>query len=241
MQPLDRRSFLATLKLWTLPAALVLVCAVQQHYCVGCNFAGSQLAGADFSNGVYTGSNFARAQLSRASFRGAKLVAANFEGADLTGAAFDDAECVACNFFDAKLDHATFSGVRIVAGNFERFAASVSDADLKDLLSGCITCNFASASLAGRDLSGATIVGVDFSRADLRNSRFDGAVLCWYAVNGSQRAPACDKFAGALVGGASFSGILICADPTSESTCSVVSAQALRRDTGSPLTGAAIP
>jgi uncharacterized protein YjbI with pentapeptide repeats len=235
MQPLDRR-----MKLWTLPAALALICAVQQHFCMGCNFAGSQLAGADFGSGVYTASNFARAQLERASFRGARLVAANFQGADLTGAAFDDALCVACNFKDAKLDRATFSGVQIVAANFEGFAASVSDADLRDLLSGCMTCNFASASLAGRDLSGIAIIGVDFSKADLRNSRFDGTALCWYAVNGSQRTPACDKFGGALVAGASFSGVLICDDPAQKSTCSAVSADALRRDTGSPLTGAVV-
>jgi uncharacterized protein YjbI with pentapeptide repeats len=236
MLPLDRR-----IRLWTLPAALVLVCAVQPHFCMGCNFEGSQLAGADFGNGVYTAANFERAQLERASFRDARLVAANFQSADLTGAAFDGAQCVACNFADAKLDHATFSGVQIVAANFQGFAAAVSDADLRDLLSGCMTCNFASASLAGRDLSGIAIIGVDFSKADLRNSRFDGATLCWYVVNGSQRTATCDKFGGALVAGASFSGVLICTDPTQKTTCSPVSADALRRDTGSPLTGAAIP
>lgn len=223
--------------LWTLLVALV----VNPHFCAGCNFAGAQLAGSDFSGGVYVGSNFAGAVLERASFRGSKLVAANFQGADLRGAAFDNAECTACNFEGAKFDGATFSGARIVAANFAGFSAVVGDDQLRALLSGCYFCNFRAASLAGRDLSGASLIGIDFSQADLRNTRFDGAVLCWYVIDGAQRTPKCVTLQGARVQGASFTGALICTDPTEARTCTAVAAAALRRDTGSELSGAVLP
>lgn len=240
------------MRLWTLPWALVLVVSFgaptsaqsgkpEPHYCMGCNYAGSQLAGHDFSGGVLVGSNFAGAQLSGASFRGAKLVAANFQGADLSRVTFDAAECTACNFQATKLDGATFSGALMVAANFVGFAAAVTDAALRDLLGGCVACNFQTAAVAGRDLSGIAMIGVDLGRADLRNTRFDGSVLCWYVVNGSERGTKCDSFKDARVDGASFRGVRICRDPSDAATCLPVTAAALQRDSGSQLSGAALP
>ena len=211
------------------------------HYCMGCNFAGSQLAGRDFGGDVLVGANFAEAQLSGASFRSAKIVAANFQGADLRRVTFDGAECTACNFQGAKLDGATFSGVRIVAANFAGFAAAVTDAALRDLLGGCVTCNFQKASLAGRDLSGISIIGVDLGRADVRNTRFDGGALCWYVINGSQQSTKCVTLKDASVDGASFRSVRICRDPSDTATCAPVTAAALQRDSDSPLSGAALP
>jgi uncharacterized protein YjbI with pentapeptide repeats len=211
------------------------------HFCVGCNFAGQQLAGADFAGGVYVASNFAGANLTGASFRGAQIVAANFEGADLQGVVFDAAECTACNFERTKLDGATFAGARMTAANFVGFSAAVSDPQLRELLSRCVACGFRAASLAGRDLSGAVLAGVDFSQADLRNTRFDGATLCWYVVNVTQRTTKCASLKGARVAGATFRNVRVCADPTDASTCAAVSADALRRYSGSPLDGATLP
>lgn len=239
------------MKLWALPWVLVLLVftglparaqsGALPHYCMGCNFAGSQLAGRDFTGGVLVGSNFAGAQLSAASFRGAKIIAANFQGADLTRVVFDGAECTACNFQGAKLDGATFSGARMVAANFSGFAAAVTDAALRELLGGCAACNFQAASLAGRDLSGTLMIGVDLARADLRNTRFDGAVLCWYVVNGSRGGTKCDGLKDARVEGASFRGVRLCRDPADAATCTAVSGADLQRDSGSPLSGAALP
>lgn len=241
------------MRLWVLPVALLLAWswsfdAVAQtappgtlHYCTGCNFVGSTLSNADFSDVTYVGSTFAGAVLDHASFRGAHLVAANFQSADLRDAVFDDSDCTACNFQDAKLDGASFSGVRIVAANFEGFSSQISDDALRALLAGCVACNFKGASLAGRDLSGVTMIGADLAQADLRNARFNGAVLCWYVVNGALHTTKCITLAGARVTGASFLGVLICADPSEARSCTAVNATALRRDSGSALTGAALP
>jgi len=241
------------MRLWTLPWALVLVVffraaasaqsggSPEQHYCMGCNFAGAQLAGRDFSGSVLVGSNFGGAQLSGASFRGAKIVAANFQGADLSRVSFDAAECTACNFQAAKLDGATFSGARIVAANFAGFASALTDSALRDLLGACVVCNFQTASLAGHDLSGTSTIGVDLTRADLRNTRFDGAVLCWYVVNGPERSTKCATLKEARVDGASFRSVRICRDPSDPTTCVPVTAAALQRDSGSQLSGAALP
>jgi uncharacterized protein YjbI with pentapeptide repeats len=213
----------------------------EPHYCLGCNFAGSQLAGHDFSGDVLAGANFAGAQLSGASFRGAKIVAGNFQGADLSRVTFDGMECTACNFQGAKLDDATFSGVRMLAANFAGFAAAVTGGALRDLLGGCVSCNFQAASLASRDLSGISMIGVDLTGADLRNTRFDGAVLCWPTVNGSQRGTKCVTLKDARVEGASFRGLRLCGDPSDPAACTPVTAAALQRDSGSTLSGAALP
>jgi len=241
------------MKFWALLAAVVLAWSLRQdavaqtaspailHYCMGCNFSAATLSGGDFSGVTYVGTNFAGTLLERASFRGAHLVAANFQGADLRGAAFDDVECMACNFEGAKLDAATFAGVRMIAANFSGFSAAVSDADLRGLMGGCVACSFRSAMLAGRDLSGVTMIDVDLSQADLRNARFNGAVLCWYVVNGSQRGAKCNKLTGARVDGASFLGILICADPSEARSCTAVTAADLRRQSEATLAGATLP
>jgi len=213
----------------------------EPRYCMGCNYAGAQLAGRDFSGNTLVGANFAGAQLSGTSFRGAKIVAANFQGADLSRVIFDGSECTACNFQSAKLDGATFAGVRIVAANFAGFAGAVTDAAARDLLTGCVACNFRAASLAGRDLSGISLIGVDLTGADLRNTRFDSAVLCWPVVNGSQRASKCATLKDARVEGASFRGVRLCRDPSDAATCTPVTAAALQRDSGSALSGAALP
>lgn len=172
-------------------------------------------------------------------FAGSKLSDADFSG--VTYVVFDDSDCTACNFQDAKLDGASFSGVRIVAADFEGFSSAISDDALRGLLAGCVACNFKAASLAGRDLSGVTMIGTDFGQADLRNARFNGAVLCWYVVNGEQQTTRCVTLAGARVTGASFLGVLICADPSEARSCTAVNATALRRDSGSALAGAALP
>lgn len=207
--------------------------------CTGCNFAGAQLAGSDFTKGTYVGVNFDTANLERVSFRDAKILAANFKGADLNGAAFDGAECLACNFAGAKFDGATFTGVQMIAANFEGFAASIDTPQLRGLVSGCISCNFSGGSLAGRDFSGLTIISVDFSKADLRNSRFDGAVLCWYNANGTQRAMSCDKMAGALVDGATFRNVQVCDNPLERQGCVPVDPATLHKLSG--LTFSATP
>jgi uncharacterized protein YjbI with pentapeptide repeats len=225
------------MKLGTLLAVLA---APVLHFCMGCNLAGMPLSGADFDGSLYVATNFEGAALDRASFRGAKLVAVNFENADLRGAVFDSAECTACNFDKAKLDGATFSGSRMTAANFKGFAAAVSDAALAQLLSGCAACNFQSAALAGRDLSGVTAIGADFSAADLRHTKLDGAVLCAYTLNQTQRAIKCANLAGARVDGASFIHIRVCTDPQDASTCALIDADSLRRYSGSPLTGAIV-
>jgi uncharacterized protein YjbI with pentapeptide repeats len=235
---IPRRLSLAKFMLAILLGALT---AAPAHFCFGCNYAGAQLSGANFAGAVYVGSNFEGAVLENASFRGAKLVAANFEGADLKGAALDGAECTACNFEDAKLDGATFSGARMVAANFNGFAAAVTDAGLRDLLSNCLACNFSKASLARRDLSNLTIIGVDFTQADLRHTKFDGSTLCYYEVVAAQRTTICDKLKGAQVAGASFSGVRVCDDPTQVQTCVPVDAASLRRYGGSTLDGAILP
>ena len=227
-------------------AVLVLFCglgagAPTLRFCMECNFGGAQLAGSDFSGANYVGANFAGAQLTRASFRGARLVAANFAGADLRDVAFDASECTACNFQDARLDGATFTGTRMTAANFARFDAAVNDDQLRELLARCAACNFQSARLAGRNLAGGSLIGVDFSKADLRGTQFDGAAICWYLMNGAQRETKCDNLSGAQVGGASFARVRICADPSDAQTCGAVSADTLRKSSGSPLSGATLP
>jgi uncharacterized protein YjbI with pentapeptide repeats len=209
--------------------------------CSGCNFAGAQLAGSDLTNAVYVAANFEGANLERVSFRNAKIIAGNFKDADLRGAAFDGAECLACNFEGAKFDGATFTGARMVAANFKGFAASVDSQQLRALLSGCITCNFSGASLAGRDFSGLTLISVDLSQADLRNTKFDGAVLCWYSVNGAQRTLTCDKMADAIVEGASFRNVQLCENPLERQGCAPVDTETLRKQTGLPLSGTPPP
>ena len=231
-----------------LPAAvLAFVCAAgvaaaaNPRFCFSCNFAGEHLAGSDFSDVLYVGSNFAGASLRGASFRQAKLVAANFQGADLAQADFDDSECTACNFDGAKLDGATFTSTRMVAANFARFSAQIADEALRALLSGCYACNFRGASLAGRDLSGVPLMGVDLSQADLSNTKFNGAVLCWYVLNGGARNTKCATMQGARVAGASFAAVLVCDDPLEARSCAAVSADELRRESGSALQGATLP
>lgn len=200
--------------------------------CTGCNFANAQLSGSDFTRATYIGVNFDTASLAHVSFRDAKILAANFKGADLSGAAFNGAECLACNFAGAKLDGATFIGVQMIAANFERFAASVDTPQLRGLISSCISCNFSGGTLAGKDFSGLTIISVDFSKADLRNSRFDNAVLCWYNVNGTQRAMSCDKMAGALVDGTTFNNVQVCDNPLERQGCAPVDPETLRKLSG---------
>lgn len=211
------------------------------QFCMGCNFAGLQLAGSNFAAVEYIGTNFAGAVLRNASFRRATLVAANFQGADLQGAAFDAAECTACNFDGAKLDQATFSGVRMTAANFSGFASNVENAQLGELLKQCFACNFGKSSLAGRDLSGLPLVGVDFSQADLRGTKFNDAILCSYVINGTQRSIKCDTMKGALVDGANFENVQICSDASDRQTCAPIDAKSLQRYTGSLLNGAALP
>jgi uncharacterized protein YjbI with pentapeptide repeats len=211
------------------------------RFCFGCNFAGTQFASTDFSDVVYVGSNFAGAPLHGASFRGAKLVAANFQGADLSASDFDDSECTACNFEGAKLDGASFDSARLVAANFVGFSGKVTDETLRGLLSECYACSFRGASFRGRDLSGLSMIGVDLSGADLRDAKLNGAVLCWYAIDGNVRKTQCAKMKGAQAAGASFAGVLVCVDPVEAQSCTAVTADELRRDSGSVLEGATLP
>lgn len=205
---------------------------------MGCNFAGADLHGASFTNAIYIGNNFAGANLQQASFRGAKLVAANFENADLRSVAFDGADCTACNFVGAKLDAATFAGVRMTAANFEGFAATVDDAELRELLARCFSCNFAKGRLSRRDLSGSTLVGVDFSGADLRGTNFTGAILCWNNIAGSHHDIKCATMRDAQVADAKFVDIRLCDDPIDRLSCAAIDADSLRRYSGSALSGA---
>lgn len=210
------------------------------RFCMECNFSGRPLANSDFSRSVLIGSNFAGAVLTWSSFRGAKLVAANFEGADLRDAAFDGADCTACNFHGSRLDEATFAGARMTAANFSGLHAAIADAALRQLLARCAACNFQTAELTGRDLSGGSLIGVDFSKADLRRTRFDGAALCWYSLDGTQRTIRCDTLQGAQVKAASFRSVRLCGDPSDPHTCTVVAPSVLQRQSGSSLEGATL-
>ncbi len=210
-------------------------------FCSGCNFSGAKLPGSNFDNGTYIGVNFAGADLHRSSFRAARLLAANFENANLQGVAFDGAQCTACNFSGTQLSGSTFLKVIVVAANFKDFAAKVADDQLRSLLSGCVSCDFSGANLAGRNLSGATLLSVDLSRADLRGTRFDGAVVCWKTVQESQSETHCDPMAGARTAGTIFTGVVLCDDPVDRAGCNPVSAKTLTEKVGSPLQGAVLP
>ena len=203
-----------------------------QKFCMGCDYKAQSLKGADFSGGVYFGANFEGADLTGASFRSSRIVAGNFGKATLNAVAFDGADCLACNFSNAKLDGATFTQVRLAAANFSGFAAHVDNVQLRNLLSGCIVCNFQKSNLTGYDLAGIPLVSVDFGHADLRQVRFDGAIMCWYEEKGSKRAMACDTLGGAQIEGASFAGIRVCEDPLTATTCTVVADADFRRSAG---------
>ncbi len=129
----------------------------------------------------------------------------------------------------------------MVAANFAGFSSKLSDDALRALLSTCYSCNFRGADLEGRDLSGVSMIGVDLSQADLRRAKFNGAVLCWYVVDGAQRSTKCVTMKGAHVEGASFPGVLVCEDPVQAQACTAVTAAELRRDSGSQLEGATLP
>jgi uncharacterized protein YjbI with pentapeptide repeats len=215
--------------------------AAVPKFCTGCNFAGASLAAADFSNAIYVGSNFAHADLRRASFHGAKLVAANFEGADLRGASLDSSQCTACNFEGAKLDGASFSGTRMTVVNFDGFSSVLATPQLRALLGGCTVCNFHAGRLAGRDLSGLRLIAVDFSGADLRDSTFEGAALCWYDTQGKRRIEKCDKLRGAAVRDTNFRNVQLCDKAMERRDCIGVAAQTLQRYSESQLEGAILP
>lgn len=203
-----------------------------EKFCLGCDYKAQNLHGADLSGGIYFGSNFEGADLSHASFRSARIIAANFEKANLSAAAFDGADCLACNFSGAKLDGATFTQVRLAAANFSGFNAHMDNAQLRNLLAGCVVCDFKKSTLTGYDLAQVPLISVDFNHADLRQVRFDGAVMCWYNGREPKRAIACDKLAGAQIEGASFAGIRVCEDPLDAKTCTVVADADFRRDAG---------
>jgi uncharacterized protein YjbI with pentapeptide repeats len=217
--------------------AIVLMCTLSsagavQKFCMGCDYKAQSLKGADFSGGVYFGSNFASADLTGASFRSSRIIAANFDKANLSAAAFDGADCLACNFSNAKLDGATFAQVRLAAANFSGFAAHMDNAQLRNLLSGCVVCNFEKANLTGYDLAGVALVNLDLDQADLRQVRFDGAIMCWYEGGAEKHAMSCDKLGGAQIEGASFVGIRVCEDPLTATTCTVVADADFRRYAG---------
>jgi uncharacterized protein YjbI with pentapeptide repeats len=199
---------------------------------MGCDYKAQTLKGADFAGGVYFGANFEGADLTGASFRSARIIAANFGKANLSAAAFDGADCLACNFSNAKLDGATFTQVRLAAANFSGFAAHMDNAQLRNLLAGCVVCNFKKGTFTGYDLAAVPLVNVDFDRADLRQVRFDGAIMCWYEGGAGKRAMACDKLGGAQIEGASFAGIRVCEDPLEATSCTVVSDADFRRYAG---------
>ncbi len=106
------------------------------------------------------------------------------------------------------------------------------NAQLRNLLAGCTVCNFSKARLTGYDLAQLTIVDVDFGHADLRQVRFDGAIMCWYSYAATKRAMSCDTLSGAQVAGASFAAIRICEDPLDARTCTVVADGDFRRRAG---------
>jgi len=203
-----------------------------QKFCMGCDYKAQSLKGADFAGGVYFGSNFEGADLTGASFRSARIIAANFAKANLSAAAFDGVDCLACNFSGAKLDGSTFMQVRMAAANFSGFAAHMDNVQLRNLLAGCVVCDFKKGTLTGYDLAAVPLVNVDFGHADLRQVRFDGAIMCWYEGTGTKRALSCDKLGGAQIEGASFVGIRVCEDPLEATTCTVVSDGDFHRSAG---------
>ena len=160
------------------------------------------------------------------------MIAANFAKANLSAAAFDGADCLACNFSDAKLDGATFFQVRMAAANFSGFASRLDNGQIRNLLAGCIVCNFSKGKFIGYDLADLPILNIDFGHADLRQVRFDGAIMCWYDGMGAKRAMSCDKLGGAQIDGASFASIKVCDDPLDAPTCTVVPDADFRRSAG---------
>lgn len=232
----------------TLACTILLVGAWTQcgdarvpNFCSGCDFSKATLSHANFDGAAYIGINFDATDLHDASFRGARLVGINFNKADLEGAAFHGAQCTACNFSGANLSGATFSKALMVATNFKGFAGTLADKELRSLLSGCVSCDFSGADLAGRDLSQTTPISVDFSRANLTNTLFDGAVLCWETFAQSGRQMRCDPMANAQTSGASFAAVVACDDPLERTGCTQVDATTLRQKVGSPLQGAVLP
>lgn len=203
-----------------------------QKFCMGCNYKAQSLKGADFSGGVYFGANFDAADLTGASFRSARIIAGNFSKANLSASAFDGADCLACNFSNARLDGATFVQVRMAAANFSGFSAHVNDEQLRNLLAGCVVCDFKKSDLTGYDLANVPLINVDFEQANLRQVRFDGAIMCWYEGTDAKRVMACDKLGGAQIEGASFQNIRVCEDPLLATVCSVVSDADFRKSAG---------
>lgn len=222
---------------WTAVAATATP-SPPPKFCTGCDLAGAQLAGADFTNAFYVGTNFANADLRNVTFRHARIVAANFKEADMTGAIFDAAQCMACNFEDAKLGGASFASVQFTATNFSGFQGELGAVALRDLLTGCFYCNFSGANFTGRDFSMLPLISIDFSRTDLTNANFDGAVLCSYSLKKTAWVMTCDSFAGANVKGASFTNVQVCEDPINRRGCVSLPAATLKTYAKSSLDGA---
>jgi uncharacterized protein YjbI with pentapeptide repeats len=231
--------------------ALVTLCPIGARagvpkVCTGCNLAGSNLRGDDFSNAVYIGANFSGSDLERVNFSHANLTGADFENADLRKADFSEANCTGCNLEGARLDGATFDGTNVTGGNLRGFDGRIGDAVLRSLLDRCVGCNLSDAKLGRRDLSGIRLIGIDFSSADLRGTKFDGAQVCWHNtdhVDGYDIRSTidCIDLRGAQVAGASFRGVKLCDSAGGSRSCSAVDAQTLRRYSDSDLTGAILP
>lgn len=259
---------LCALALVSYASARPAVASVPAH-CVGCDFSHSDQHGKDFEGVSYVGADFSGANLQHADFRNAKLVGADFKDADLTGADLSNANLIGVALRGAKLAGANLTNVKATGVDVRGVGEGLTDAQLRGLFGHCTGCDAAGANVSGRDLSGvkmvgadmrnanagrtrftnADLVGVAFQNADLHDSDFGGAAVCWY--NGDYRSdgsygsytrsdPQCLDLAGANVSGADFRTAKICSGDR-ERKCSTVDASMLRKLSHSSLAGALLP
>lgn len=201
---------------------LLVLGAATPHACIGCNFQGSDLHGADFRNARYVGSNFERTNLRDARFGGAELVGCDFRHADLRGADLSTATLTGCNLSGALLGGARIDGMKAIGARFD-------DAHARGV--------------RFRDVN---LTGASFMRANLTDADFAGAVVCWQSDRWREASDrgddriGCIDLAGARVQRANFRGALICSGGrvATGPSCVPVDARTLRRYSRSTLQGA---
>lgn len=126
-------------------------------------FGGSDLSGANLSDGNFTSTDFREANLSGANLEKATLVRAS-----LAGATADKA-----NFARIEAYRADFTGVSAVEASFTNAELQRAEFSKADLTS----ADFEKAELSRVNFAGATITGTRFSLANLSRADFQGAVF----------------------------------------------------------------
>ncbi len=180
----------------------------------GCNYAGRDLSGTEFTD----------AELAGANFQGANLRNTDFYGADVTGADFSDAILGGISFGRTRLDGANFSGVdfrRVSLGAFVHFSdndlsgANLSGMDLTEVeFNGSdlrevamVATDLTGVNLRGLNLAGADLQDATLSSASLFEADLSGANLSGAALDDANLVNA--DLSGADVTGATFDGALL--------------------------------